>query len=125
MLFSKIVAITCLHLIEAVHSFRRFSHRLPLSSLVERRPIHPNDVEIPLDKISFSFSRSSGPGGQNVNKVNSKAELRWRIDTSDWLARDIRQRISVEHRSKINKEGELVITSQEHRYRTYGVAYFP
>lgn len=36
----------------------------------------PFDGNIPLDKLDFSYSRSSGPGGQNVNKVNTKAEIR-------------------------------------------------
>jgi ribosome-associated protein len=36
------------------------------------------DLHVPDAELHFSFSRSSGPGGQNVNKVNSKAELRWK-----------------------------------------------
>jgi len=37
----------------------------------------PKDIHIPLDKVQFAFARSSGPGGQNVNKLNTKAELRF------------------------------------------------
>lgn len=42
-------------------------------------------IDIPLSQLSFSFARSSGPGGQNVNKVNTKVELRIKIDDSDWI----------------------------------------
>ena len=52
----------------------------------------PRDVEIPLDKIEFSYARSSGPGGQNVNKVNTKAELRFHVLSAEWLPMDVRQR---------------------------------
>ena len=52
----------------------------------------PRDVEIPLDKIEFSYARSSGPGGQNVNKVNTKAELRFHVMSAEWLPMDVRQR---------------------------------
>lgn len=42
-------------------------------------------IDIPLSQLSFNFARSSGPGGQNVNKVNTKVELRIKIDDSDWI----------------------------------------
>ena len=41
-------------------------------------------VSIPIDRLEFNFSRSSGPGGQNVNKVNTKAELRFNVHEADW-----------------------------------------
>ena len=43
------------------------------------------DINIPLDKVDFAFARSSGPGGQNVNKLNTKAELRFEIDSASWI----------------------------------------
>jgi len=47
----------------------------------------PKDIHIPLDKVQFAFARSSGPGGQNVNKLNTKAELRFVGEYPDqWLA---------------------------------------
>ena len=42
-------------------------------------PPRPEDIHIPLDKLDYSFAKSSGPGGQNVNKVNTKAEVRYII----------------------------------------------
>eukprot|EP01036_Dinobryon_divergens_P050807 gene50807-68020_t len=48
-------------------------------------PRRPNDIFIPLDKVDFNFARSSGPGGQNVNKLNTKAEIRFNVSTADWI----------------------------------------
>ena len=71
-------------------------------------------INIPFDKLQYNFSRSSGPGGQNVNKLNTKVELRMNLN-SDWLPTNIRQRLEELYRNRINKEGELVIFSQESR----------
>lgn len=43
------------------------------------------NIDIPLSQLSFNCSRSSGPGGQNVNKVNTKVELRIKIDDCEWI----------------------------------------
>jgi len=75
----------------------------------------PDDIYIPLDKIEFSFARSSGPGGQNVNKLNTKAEIRFNIESADWIPNEVKQRLIQYQSNKINKDGELLITSQEHR----------
>lgn len=42
-------------------------------------------VQIPREKLQLKFCRSSGPGGQHVNKTNSKAEIRFKINEADWL----------------------------------------
>jgi len=73
------------------------------------------DIFIPMDKLEFAFARSSGPGGQNVNKLNTKAEIRFKVDTADWLPDAVRSRLKVYQSNKISKEGDLIITSQEHR----------
>lgn len=72
-------------------------------------------VSIPLDKLQLTFVRSSGPGGQNVNKLNTKAELRFNVHEADWIPPDIRARLAQQQAARINKEGELIITCQEHR----------
>eukprot|EP01017_Pseudomicrothorax_dubius_P032460 TRINITY_DN4256_c0_g1_i2.p1 TRINITY_DN4256_c0_g1~~TRINITY_DN4256_c0_g1_i2.p1 ORF type:complete len:183 (-),score=37.86 TRINITY_DN4256_c0_g1_i2:124-672(-) len=74
-----------------------------------------NDIVIPKEKIIVNYVRSSGPGGQHVNKTNSKAEIRFNILDADWLQDRVKQKLRVLQRKKINKMGELVITSQEHR----------
>jgi ribosome-associated protein len=75
-------------------------------------------LTIPLTELDFTFARSSGPGGQNVNKVNSKATLRWAVSTSPSLPEDVRERFVLKYRHRMTKEGELVINSQ--RYRDQG-----
>ena len=59
-------------------------------------------INIPFDKLQYNFSRSSGPGGQNVNKLNTKVELRMNLN-SDWLPTNIRQRLEELYRNRINK----------------------
>jgi ribosome-associated protein len=72
-------------------------------------------IRIPLAEFAMSFARSSGPGGQNVNKVNSKAVLRWSVLNSPSLPEQVRERFAVQYRSRITIGGELVIDSEEHR----------
>ena len=60
-------------------------------------------------------SRSSGPGGQNVNKVNSKVELRFNIGQSNILNEWEKQILLNKLASKITLDGELIVVSQEHR----------
>ncbi|KAM9596212.1 large ribosomal subunit protein mL62 isoform 2-T2 [Trichechus inunguis] len=54
--------------------------------------------DIPIDRLTISYCRSSGPGGQNVNKVNSKAEVRFHLATADWIAEPVRQKIAITDR---------------------------
>ncbi len=74
-------------------------------------------VNIPDLSAEFQFltSRSSGPGGQNVNKVNSKVELRFDIQNSDLLSEDQKNILLVKLASKITSEGILSIVSQRDR----------
>ncbi|KAJ1548295.1 plasma membrane H+-ATPase [Cladochytrium tenue] len=51
-------------------------------------------ADIPRDRLEFSFSRSSGPGGQNVNKVNTKAEVRFKVYDADWMPEEVRRRLA-------------------------------
>jgi len=77
-----------------------------------------DQIKIPLKEIQFTFARGSGPGGQNVNKLNTKVTLRWRIDKSTNLPETVREKILLSHRRRINKDGELIIYS--HRFRDQG-----
>jgi ribosome-associated protein len=75
-------------------------------------------IRIPDSELEWSFVRSSGPGGQNVNKVSSKAVLRWHALTSSALPIDIRARFQQRYTSRLTTEGDLVLSSQ--RYRDQG-----
>ncbi len=72
-------------------------------------------LSIPLDEFEFTFVRSSGPGGQNVNKVNSKAVLRWPALASPSLSAEVKQRLEASYRSRLTAGGELLISSQRYR----------
>lgn len=66
-------------------------------------------------EFTFQSSRSSGPGGQNVNKVNSKVELRFNIPNSSLITDDQKQILLAKLSTKINGEGFLIIISQRDR----------
>ncbi|MBI4613061.1 MAG: aminoacyl-tRNA hydrolase [Planctomycetes bacterium] len=72
-------------------------------------------IIIPSHDLEFHFSRSGGPGGQNVNKVATKAELRFRPAASRGLPPGDRDRILARLASRLNQCGEIVFRSQEHR----------
>lgn len=74
--------------------------------------------EIPLREFEFTFARSSGPGGQNVNKVNSKAVLRWNVAATPSLPYHVRTRFLSIFASRLTSTGELVMTSD--RFRDQG-----
>lgn len=66
-------------------------------------------------ELEFVTSRSSGPGGQNVNKVNTKVTLRWPVIASVILSSEERETITQKLASRITLEGELVISAQDKR----------
>lgn len=77
----------------------------------------PEDVMNRINPAEFRFSasRSSGPGGQNVNKVNTRVELRFNILNSHSLDDEEKVLVSSVLRNKINNEGDLLIVSQSER----------
>jgi len=74
-----------------------------------------SQIAIPRSEIRFSFVRSAGPGGQNVNKVASKAVLRWPVRTSTAIPEPVRARLLTQIARRINDRGELVLSSQRYR----------
>jgi ribosome-associated protein len=63
----------------------------------------------------FLTSRSSGPGGQNVNKVNTKVEIHFNVQLSTGLSASEKELISKNLKNRINSAGELVVKSQSER----------
>lgn len=72
-------------------------------------------LRIPLAEFEFRFARSSGPGGQNVNKVNSKALLRWPVLASPSLPEAVRERFRQRYGNRITADGDVLIVSQRYR----------
>ena len=72
---------------------------------------------IPAAELEVSFARSSGPGGQNVNKVATKVELRWNLAESAILAEADRAWLMVQLASRLTSAGELVVTSDRTRFQ--------
>jgi len=62
-------------------------------------------------EFSFSTSRSSGPGGQNVNKVNTRVELRFSVLTSGVLNENEKQIIFRKLKNRINSKGKIILVS--------------
>jgi len=92
-----------------------YSHADKLSPIL--RPmlkITPN-LNIPLSELSFTFSRSSGPGGQHVNKVNSRVTLWFDLRQSPSLSEAQKNALSRKLPGRINRHGQLWLVSDRHR----------
>jgi len=102
----------------ALSPFEEFSRdKRPIAMLVVN-----SRVRIPKEELEFTYARSSGPGGQNVNKVNSKAMLRWGVTRSPSLPDDIRARFVSRFGSRLTGEGDLLVTSQRFRDQSRNAA---
>ncbi|XP_075297106.1 large ribosomal subunit protein mL62 isoform X1 [Opisthocomus hoazin] len=85
-------------------------------------PEQPPALDIPLARLTVSYCRSSGPGGQHVNKVNTKAEVRFHLASADWIPEETRQKMALMYRNKISRAGELIVNSEESRYQMRNLA---
>ncbi|MGD9857649.1 MAG: alternative ribosome rescue aminoacyl-tRNA hydrolase ArfB [Planctomycetaceae bacterium] len=72
-------------------------------------------IRIPRSELTFQFSRSGGPGGQNVNKVSSRVQMRWNVDATQALPEDVLVRLKAHNRRRIKADGDLLITSSRYR----------
>jgi len=77
---------------------------------------------IPMDKLTLSYSRSSGPGGQNVNKLNTKVNLKFKVDEADWIPDIVLKNFKERFKTHINKEGFLTVHSDRTRYQHLNTA---
>ena len=72
-------------------------------------------IRVAASEFRFRYDRSSGPGGQNVNKVNSKVTLHWGLKRSKSVSESLRQRFVKRFPRRINQQGEVVIASDRYR----------
>ncbi len=68
-------------------------------------------LTIPAGELTMSFARSGGSGGQNVNKVSSKVDLRWNVESSAALEPDDKSWLLQQLRNKLTSDGTLIVTS--------------
>jgi len=74
-----------------------------------------DNIVIPDAEVSFTASRSGGPGGQNVNKVSSRVTLLFDVSASASLSEDEKQRVAERLATRMNKDGVLRVVSQRTR----------
>jgi len=74
-----------------------------------------DDLEIPDGELAYATSRSSGPGGQNVNKVSTRVTLLWNVEESSCLSAQQRELLRRRLPGRINRDGVLRVVSQRHR----------
>jgi ribosome-associated protein len=72
-------------------------------------------IQLPKEELTFTYARSSGKGGQNVNKVNSKAVLRWHPASSRAMTEPVRHRFLLKFATRLTIDGDLILTSERHR----------
>ncbi len=92
------------------------AHRLPPFVEVTSR------VRVPASELDLSFSASGGPGGQNVNKVASKAFLRWSPVRSAALSEEDRRWVLTRLKPRLTTEGDLVLSCDRFRDQPRNVA---
>jgi ribosome-associated protein len=76
-----------------------------------------DELDIDESELDYEFARSSGPGGQNVNKVETKVTLKFDVGASRSLTEPQQARIAEALASRITRDGVLRVTSQRHRTR--------
>ena len=77
---------------------------------------------IPARDLSWTAARSSGPGGQNVNRVASKVDLRFDLPNNESLHPALRARLAQRHAARLDAEGRLVVVSQAARTQAGNLA---
>lgn len=76
------------------------------------------EISIDEKELEVDFIRSSGPGGQNINKVSTAVQLRFNIKQSSSLPEDVKNRLAVLTGSRLSEKGEIIIEAKRFRTQT-------
>lgn len=74
-----------------------------------------HSIAIPDSEFELTYVRSSGPGGQNVNKVSSKCQLRWNAAESPSIPAHLKERVLAKLATRLTTEGDLLLSSDSYR----------
>ena len=75
------------------------------------------DISIDEQELQWEFIRSSGPGGQNVNKVSTAVQLRFDVKHSPSVPDEVKKRLIRLAGRRMTREGELIIEARQYRYQ--------
>ncbi|KAF2903729.1 hypothetical protein ILUMI_02437 [Ignelater luminosus] len=116
------------HRFLAYKSSIALEHLYPGSNLRISTPHKPASTSekfsgyVPIDQIQLTYSKSTGPGGQNVNKVNTKVDLRFHLESANWLSENTKKKLATNLKTRITSEGFLVFRSDVTRSQQLNVA---
>ncbi|XP_026689126.1 peptidyl-tRNA hydrolase ICT1, mitochondrial isoform X3 [Diaphorina citri] len=77
---------------------------------------------IPVEELDITYSRSSGPGGQHVNSVSTKVDIRFKVNAANWLNEDVKKQLIELNKNRLNKDGYLIIKSDRTRSQQLNLA---
>lgn len=81
------------------------------------KDLPPPSRGISMDDVDLSYSRSSGPGGQNVNKVETKVQASFDVGTAKFLPNWVKENLRKQQVNRFNKDGVLIVSCEEQRTR--------
>ena len=84
--------------------------------MINFKKLQFSKIVVNIKDLQQSFARSSGPGGQNVNKVNTKVELRFSLDQARWLPNDVKERLKLMRPQNVAQD-DFIVVSQLTRHQ--------
>lgn len=79
-------------------------------------------LNIPIKRLVIDYCKASGPGGQNVNKKNTKVSVSFNLESADWMPDETRKKFAEIHKSRLSKDGFFTIRSDKTRKQALNVA---